>query len=131
MGRIIRNRKSKVKVLVTQSHLTLAIPWTVACQAPLSMGFSSQEYWSGLHSLLHGIFPIQGIEPRSPALQADSLPPEPPGKSNCSSNLDSISVKILDKFFQLLSLSFLTYKIKTFCQLLLKISSIFNSLCAT
>ena len=46
--------------LVAKSCLTLATPWTVACQAPLSMGFSRQEYWSGLHSLLQGIFPTQG-----------------------------------------------------------------------
>ena len=53
-----------------------ATPWTVACQSPLSMEFSSQEYWSGLpcHSL--GDLPNPGIEPRSPALQADSLPSE-------------------------------------------------------
>ena len=37
-------------------------PWTVACQAPLSMEFSRQEYWSGLPSLLHGIFPTQGLK---------------------------------------------------------------------
>ena len=49
-------------------------PWTVICQALLSMGFSRQEYWSGLP------FPSSGIKPRSPALQADSLPSEPPGK---------------------------------------------------
>ena len=46
--------------LVAKSYLTLATPWTVACQAPLSMGFSRQEY--------------PGIEPGSPALHADSLP---------------------------------------------------------
>ena len=44
------------------------------------MGFSRQEYWSGCHALLQGIFPIQGSNPGSPALQADSLPSEPPGK---------------------------------------------------
>ena len=49
-----------VIVLVGQSCLTLATPWTVARQAPLSMGFSRQEYWSG-HSLLQGIFPTQGL----------------------------------------------------------------------
>ena len=38
-------------------------PWTVAHQAPLSMGFSRQEYWSGLHGLLQGIFPTQGLNP--------------------------------------------------------------------
>ena len=45
--------------LVTKSCPTLAIPWTVACQAPLSMGFSRQEYWSGLPSPSPGIFPTQ------------------------------------------------------------------------
>ena len=62
------------------SHVQLFVtPWTVACHTPLSMGFSRQEYWSGCHALLQGIF-NPGIEPRSPALQADSLPPELPGK---------------------------------------------------
>ena len=58
----------------TKSCLTLATPWTVACQAPLSMGFSRQEYWSGLPFPSPGHLPNPGIEPRSPALQADSLP---------------------------------------------------------
>ena len=55
-------------------------PWTVARQAPLSMGFSRQEYWSGLPFPSPGDLPGPGIEPRSPALQADTLPSEPPGK---------------------------------------------------
>ena len=55
--------------------------WTVACQAPLSMGFSRQEYWSGLPFPSPEDLPDPGIEPRSSALQADSLPSEPPGKS--------------------------------------------------
>ena len=45
------------------------IPWTVACQAPLSMGFSRQEYWSGLPCPSSGDLPDPGVEPRSPALQ--------------------------------------------------------------
>ena len=49
-------------------------PWTVACQAPLSMEFSRQEYWSGLSFSSPGDLPNTGVEPRSPALQADSLP---------------------------------------------------------
>ena len=53
---------------------TLATPWTAALQAPLSMGFSRQEYWSGLPFLSPGDLPDPGIKPRSPALQADSLP---------------------------------------------------------
>ena len=55
-------------------------PWTVAHQAPLSMGFSRQGYWSGLPCPPPGDLPNPGIEPRSPTLQADSLPSEPPGK---------------------------------------------------
>ena len=49
--------------------------WTVACQAPLSTGFSRQEYWSGLPFPSPGDLPDTGIELGSPALQADSLPP--------------------------------------------------------
>ena len=55
--------------------------WTVAHQAPPSMGFSRQEYWSGLTFPFPGDFPNPGIEPKSPALQADTLTSEPPGKS--------------------------------------------------
>ena len=54
-------------------------PWTVACQAPLSMGFSRQEYWSGLPFPSPGDFPDPGIKLGSPALQADSLLSEPSG----------------------------------------------------
>ena len=54
--------------------------WIVVHQAPLSMGFSRQEYWSGLSCPPPGDHPNPGIKPRSPALQADSLPTEPPGK---------------------------------------------------
>ena len=60
--------------LVAKSCPILAIPWTVACQAPLSMGFSRLEYWSGLTFLSPEDLPNPGIEPGSPALQADSLP---------------------------------------------------------
>ena len=47
--------------------------WTIASQAPLSMGFSRQEYWSGLPFLSPGFLPNPGIELRSPALQAHSF----------------------------------------------------------
>ena len=57
-----------------------ATPWTAAHQAPLSMGFSRQEYWSGLPCPPPGDLPNPGVEPRSPALQVDSLPSKPPGK---------------------------------------------------
>ena len=54
--------------------------WTVAYKALLSMKFSRQEYWSGLPFLSLGDLPNPGIKPGSPALQADALPSEPPGK---------------------------------------------------
>ena len=64
------------------SHVRLfATPWTVAYQTPPSMGFSRQEYWSGWPFPSPGDLPDPGIEPRSPALQADALLSEPPGKS--------------------------------------------------
>ena len=67
-------------LLVAQSCLALATPWAVAHQAPLSMEFSRQEYWSGVPFPSPGNLPNPGIEPRSPTLQADTLPSEPPEK---------------------------------------------------
>ena len=58
-------------------------PWTVAYQAPLSIEFSRQEYWSGLPFPSPGDLPDLGIEPRSLALQADALPFEPRRKPYC------------------------------------------------
>ena len=58
------------------SILAWRIPWTGARQAPLSMKFSRQEYWSGLPFSSPGDLPNPGIEPRSPALQEDSFPIE-------------------------------------------------------
>ena len=57
-----------------------ATPWTVVYQAPPSLGFSRQEYWSGLPFPSPGDLPNPGIEPGSSVLQADALPSEPPGK---------------------------------------------------
>ena len=74
--------KVKVKLL---SHVRLFVtpsPWTVAHQAPPSMGFSRQEYWSGLPFPSPGDLPYPGIEPRSPAFWADALSSKPPGKPN-------------------------------------------------
>ena len=68
--------------LATKPCLTLATPWTVAHQAPLSMGFSRQEYWRGLPFPSPGNLPYPGVEPGSPALQADSLPTELPEEEN-------------------------------------------------
>ena len=70
--------RMKVKSL---SHVQLfATPWTIAYQAPPSMGFSRQEYWSGLPFPSPGDLPNSGIEPKSPTLEADTLTSEPPGK---------------------------------------------------
>ena len=75
-----KGKERKVKLL---SCLRLfATPWTIAYQAPLSMEFSRQEYWSGLPFPSPGDLPEPGNEPRSSALQADTLPSEPPGKPN-------------------------------------------------
>ena len=74
--------------------LTLATPWTVAPQLPLSVGFSRQEYWSGLPFSSPGDHPDPGIEPGSPALQADSLPTELQGKPHPPPRLMEIKTKI-------------------------------------
>ena len=67
--------------LVTKLGLTLETPWTVAHQAPLSMVFPRQEYWSGLTFPSPKDLPDPGIKTRSPSLQVDSLLSEPSGKS--------------------------------------------------
>ena len=61
---------------VAKSCLTLATPWTVAPQAPTSMGFSRQEYWSGLSFPSPWDLPDPGTEPGFPTMQAESLPTE-------------------------------------------------------
>ena len=70
----------KVKVTSLSPVQLFATPWTVAHQAPPSVGFSRQEYRSGLPFPSPGDLPDPGIEPGSPALQTDALPSEPPGK---------------------------------------------------
>ena len=67
----------KVKVKSLRRVRLFATPWTAAKQAPPSMGFSRQEYWSGLPLPSPGDLPKPGIKPRSPALQTDALPSEP------------------------------------------------------
>ena len=68
------------KPLIAESYPTLATTWAFTCQAPLSVGFSRQEYWSGLPFPSSVDLPHLGIEPRFPAPQADSLPTELPEK---------------------------------------------------
>ena len=75
----------KVKVKVTHLCPTLCDPIDyIACQAPLSMEFSTQEYWSGLPFPSPGDLPDPGMDPGSPASQEDPLPSEPPGNPTYS-----------------------------------------------
>ena len=74
------NRKVKVKVKSLSRVRLFVTLWTVAYQGSQSMGFSRQEYWSGLPFPSSGDVPDPGIEPGFPALRADTLPSEPPGK---------------------------------------------------
>ena len=73
-------KPGKVKVKLLSRVRLFSTPWTVAYQAPLSMGFSRQECWNGLPFPSPGDLPDTGIEPGSPALQTDAFPSEPPGK---------------------------------------------------
>ena len=75
----VQSRSENEVKLLSRVRL-FATPWTVAYQAPLSMGFSRQEYWSGLPFPSPGDIPDPGIEPGSPALKAEALTCEPPGK---------------------------------------------------
>ena len=71
-----------VSIVKSLSRVRLfATPWTVAYQASPSMGFSRQEYWSGLPFPSPGDLPDPGIKPGFPALEADALTSEPPGKT--------------------------------------------------
>ena len=72
------NEREQVKSL--SRVLLFATRWTVAYQAPLFMGFSRQEYWSGFPFPSPGHLPDPGFEPGPPELQADALTSEPPGK---------------------------------------------------
>ena len=72
-----------------------ATPWTASHKAPLSMRFSRQEYWIVLSCPPPGDLPNPGIEPRSPALQANSLPSEPPGKPS----MYLVKTDILDRVY--------------------------------
>ena len=65
--------------MLSRVHLC-ATPWTVACEAPLSMGLSWQEYWTGLPFPLPGDLPHPGMEPTSPAFAGRFFTTEPPGK---------------------------------------------------
>ena len=73
------------------SHVQLfATLWTLACQAPWSMGFSIQKYWSGLLFPLPWDLPNPGIEPKSPAFQGDPLPLSHLGSQKCTCTAGSL-----------------------------------------
>ena len=83
MNYLVQNasRAMLEKLMKLLGHVWLFVtPWTVAYQAPWTMGFTRQEYWSGLPWPSPGDLPDPGIEPGSSALQPDTLPSEPPGK---------------------------------------------------
>ena len=100
LGAVVRSQTGLGLYVCMLSHFSpvqlFAALWAVACQAPLSMGFSKQEYWSGLPCPPPGDLPDPGIELVSPALQADSfpsgkglsawglLPPAAPAPHSCS-----------------------------------------------
>ena len=77
-----KDSESKEEVKLLSRVRLFVTPWTVAYQSPLSMGYSRQEYWSELPFPSPGDLPDPGIEPRYPALQADSLTSESPGMSH-------------------------------------------------
>ena len=89
------------------SHVRLfATQWTVAYQAPPSMGFSRQEYWSGLPFPSSGDLPDPGIEPRSPAFQADALSSEPPRKPLRLTNSINWKLQLQVDFQKILPVTF-------------------------
>ena len=77
MANLREGKERNRSCLVVSNSETLC---TITCQVPPSMGFSRQEYWSGLPFPSPGDLPNPGMETWSPALQADSLPSEPPGR---------------------------------------------------
>jgi hypothetical protein len=83
--------KERKKVKLLSCVRLFETPWTVAYQAPPSMGFSRQEYWSGLPFPSPGDLPDPGIKPGSPAFQADALTSEPPGKPSLINKTSAIS----------------------------------------
>ena len=106
-GRLSKLKKVKVKSL-SRAQL-FATSWTVSYQSPPSMGFSRQEYWSGLPFPSPEDLPNPGIEPRSPALQTDALLSEPPRKPNlCNSKgpypwITPSHLRVWNHFCQVLS----------------------------
>ena len=85
---------ARVKVKSLSRVRLFATPWTVADQAPQSVEFSRQEYWSGLPFPSPWDLPHPGIKPSSPSLWADALPSEPPEKLNARSRLEKLNKQL-------------------------------------
>ena len=81
--------------LVTKSCLILCDLWTIACQAPLSLGFPRQDYWSGLPFPSPGHLPDPGIIPASPALAGGLFTTEPPGKPKYTIEIHKYKVNLI------------------------------------
>ena len=91
MTYVRKESKKRVKVKSLSCVRLFATPWTVAYQVPQSMEFSRQEYWSGLPFHSPGDLPNPWIKPGCPALQADALLSEPPGKTSVSKGFAFVS----------------------------------------
>ena len=104
-----------------------AIPWTVVYQAPLSMGFSRQEYWSELPFFSPGDLPNPGIESGSPALHVDSLLSEPPGKPK-NTRVGSLSLSPGDLPYPGIKLGSPALKVKSWSCLVVSDSLRFHGL---
>ena len=110
----IDDADSRLPLLLLLSHFSrvwlFVTLWTGACQTPLPMGFSRQEYWSGFPCLPPGDLPKPGIKPGSPALQADSLPLSHRGSPSpiTSPPSNQKNVHILTTPFSLNTMSLLT-----------------------
>ena len=91
----IKELSSYLKVKSLSRVRLFVTPWTVAYEASPSMGFSRQEYWSGLPFPFPGDLPDPGIEPRSPTLEAEALTSEPPGKPYLNTNKSDVLISFL------------------------------------
>ena len=107
----------EVEVKLLSGVRLFVTTWTVAYQASLSMGFSRQEYWSGLPFPPLGDLPNPETEPRSPGLQADALPSEPPGKPSkgphTKEEIQWRSLKKIRKYIHCLQFLSLQFLLKT------------------
>ena len=90
------------RVFIAQSYLTFCNLWTAACQTPLSLEFSRQEYWNGLPFCSPGDFTDSENEPESPTLQIDPLLSEPPEKPKIVSTQSILAIRTLWESKQLL-----------------------------